>query len=136
MKKIDIIIRKEEAELFVGKTGRWDTYTLCLDNEEVVEVNHCFIEGSFEDISVQSIWGGGTLNRHSEIMPLLEEMGELVAHHPSSIMEFIENSDISSESFFSFIKKFPTLCNKNPLYSLSAEKISCSVVPHSSISLQ
>lgn len=93
MKKIDISVTKEEAELFVGKVGRWDTYTLRLDNEEILEVNHCFIDGSFEDISVQSIWGGGTLNRTSEIMPLLEEMGELVAHHPSSIMEFIEDSD-------------------------------------------
>ena len=93
MKKIDITIRKEEAELFVGKLGRWDTYTLMIDYQEVVEVNHCSIDGEFEDIFVQSIWGGGTLNRTSEIMPLLEEMGELVARHPSSVMELIEDAE-------------------------------------------
>ena len=105
MKKITILIEKEVAELFVGKPGNWDTYILILDNEEVVEINHCFIVGSFEEITIQSIWGGGTLNRPSEIMPLLEEIGEIIAHHPSDIMEIIEASEDMGEVFYNLVRK-------------------------------
>ena len=108
MKKITILIEKEVAELLVGKPGNWDTYTLMLDDQEVVGINHCFIDGSFEEINIQSIWGGGTLNRPSEIMPLLEEMGEIIAHHPSDIVEIIEDYQVfedMGEVFYDLARK-------------------------------